>query len=227
LCAWRSRSFTSVEGSRSRKRATLGERRDALLRSFAQDLEPDGGESSCGRPRARHVEADSVSGADAGRECRELDWRSRAVVGGRQACEERLVAEDSGILRVSLQIEIVFAGRSVGNESDVRHARALQVAAENPQPEFRRQPLNRLLSKVGAVGRPGVVLRRARHACFDGISVDVATQYEEVTVSVDEAGAVASFKKMPGGAQLPVAVARVAHGDALHGDIGRLVRHLQ
>ena len=64
--------------------------------------------------------------------------------------------------------------------------------------------------------RPGVVGRVVDDMSFDGIQMDVSKQDEELGIDLDESGFVASLEEVTRGLQGSVAIAGVAHRNALH-----------
>lgn len=78
------------------------------------------------------------------------------------------------------------------------------------------EPGESLEAEEGPMAAPGIVGGVVDHVGIDGVQMDVSNQGQEVTIDVNELGAVATLEDVARRRQALVPIVGISHGDALH-----------
>jgi len=105
---------------------------------------------------------------------------------------------------------------SCRDELCIARSSAVGILIEHRQREACREPRPRGAAEISPVTRPRVVFRTASHACGYRIEMNVANDFEEITVGIDEARAVAALEEMSRRRHRALEASRVSHRDRVN-----------
>lgn len=129
---------------------------------------------------------------------------------------EAVVAQNSTLAGTAGEFLPVTLTQSILDESVVLFPRLAVIRGKHSQGQVGCHPWQNFPAEVGMVPAPGVVIRVFFHAGADGVEVDIADQFEQVAVLVDQQRFVPALEEVALAVSSTIDPAGVAKGQILH-----------